>query len=398
MPSASDAGAPSVFMKFVEDDVLAEMGRLLFHLVQTFASNGYRVSLQRLAALDRPQPGRPYLELIARLPNVSIVDGIPQLSSDCLYIFDREDRACARMPWRKKVRVRFDIFSSYALASLRGNDPLLMPYPLHPLQYSPDLPARLAACRAADRRVRVFFAGDTRGYKKNRIHFPAPKLTRSEILDTVRTVLQGETIVVQDEPGLRDILSGDYQRKVVIVDGAHVRVSPADWLTALSQADFFLAPPGYVMPMCHNIVEAMAAGSVPITNYPEWFTPSLTHMQTCVAFDDAADLVAQLTGVLAMSSSEVDALRANVTAYYDDHLRTEHLIGRIEARPQHELTLLMITDGGVARSPSRLNQNSVLLRHGPWPSHRVWGPPLHRLLAPRTRDTDPERSRQPSQL
>ena len=43
------------------------------------------------------------------------------------------------------------------------------------------------------------------------------------------------------------------------------------------------------MPMCHNIIESMAVGVIPITNYPEWFDPDLEHMKNCIVFDDQKD-------------------------------------------------------------------------------------------------------------
>ena len=81
-------------------------------------------------------------------------------------------------------------------------------------------------------------------------------------------------------------------------------IDPEDWLPDLSKTDFFICPPGFCMPMCHNVIEAMAVGAIPVINYPEWFNPTLRHMENCIVFDDRNDLVMKIEEILDMGQQE----------------------------------------------------------------------------------------------
>jgi hypothetical protein len=105
------------------------------------------------------------------IKGVTLTDRIPANTADLIYLYDRQDREAGSHPWRKKVHVKYDIFARYWLGR-----PIVMPFPLHPAHAGPDLPQRLEDLRSSKRKMRVFFAGDTNGYVRNRIHYPAEKL------------------------------------------------------------------------------------------------------------------------------------------------------------------------------------------------------------------------------
>jgi hypothetical protein len=161
----------------------------------------------------------------------------------------------------------------------------------------------------------------------------------------------------------------------VILDTTALRVPDEDWLTVLSKVDFFLAPPGIVMPMCHNSIEALAVGAVPVINYGEWFHPKLESMRNCVAFDDQESLIHGLEAVLAMEEAPIAEMRKQAIAYYDAHLSIESFMASIESRVERKIEVLIITERYVAQNAHRLRGSSLLMR-GP-PNRSVLG----RLLA-----------------
>src|SRR5207237_7600284 len=110
---------------------------------------------------------------------------------------DEEDRTLGARAWRKKIKVRFDVFSPYWF-----KQPMLLPYSVHPVHTGPDLRDRLQKYRASERKMRIFFSGDREGYVRNRIRYPRPKLAR---LDVINAILQGmgeKVLLVQDEANL----------------------------------------------------------------------------------------------------------------------------------------------------------------------------------------------------
>ena len=128
-----------VFARFTGNDILGEMGRLLYSILNIFSTNGYEVKLFdniNFSELDK------YGQLVPSMTNLTLVDTVPDNSSHMFYLFDGEDRTCSRLPWRRKIQIKFDVFSSYRLSQ-----PLIMPYPVHPLQSGADLPARLEKLR-----------------------------------------------------------------------------------------------------------------------------------------------------------------------------------------------------------------------------------------------------------
>lgn len=105
----------------------------------------------------------------------------------------------------------------------------------------------------------------------------------------------------------------------VLCETQRSKIPPERWLEAMAKGDFFLACPGVGMPLCHNLVEAMAVGAVPILQYSRYLSPELQDGVNCLSFDDEASLKAVVARVLAMGDDEVRTLRAGVKAYFDQN-------------------------------------------------------------------------------
>lgn len=344
---------PVVFAKFLDDDILSEYGRLLFSLLNAFASSGYAIKLHD--NLQQKNLGK-YGQLALSLNQLTLTDAIPGNTETVIYLFDQEDKAAGKYHWRKKIQVRFDIFSAYWLG-----EPILMPYPIHPVHTGPDLHERLEKCRSSTRKLRIFFSGDSEGYTKNRIRYPGEKLPRLEIINAILHGMRPETLaVLRDEERLHGLLTSGYSNKFILTE--QFRIHDKHWLDIIAQSDFFLCPPGYVMPMCHNAIEAMAVGSIPIINYPEWFSPHLTDMENCIVFSDKISLIDKLETVLAMDEGQIAAMRAEVLHYYESHLLPSSFVRRIESIQRQKQVVLMITDANVVRNSSRLGRHSFLVR------------------------------------
>ena len=346
--------APVVFAKFLNREILGEMGRLLFCLLNAFTLSGYRVKLANNlppAALDK------YGRMACSLQNVSLTDDIPAETSQMIYLFDEEDRAGGARTWRKKVQVRFDVFSPYWFSR-----PILMPYPVHPVHAGADLQERLQKLRGREKKMRVFFSGDKEGYVKSRVHYPKPKLPRLDVINTIVEGMATKVLPIQSEGHLDSACAHGYVNKCLIMDQNQSRIDETRWLQTLATSDFFLCPPGFVMPMCHNTVEAMAVGAIPIINYPEWFDPHLEHLKNCIAFEDRQDLLDKLNDVLEMDETAIARLRQRVIDYHDHYLAPASFVRRIESSGRGKVVVLVITDANVTKHASRLNARSILMR------------------------------------
>ena len=353
-----------LFVKFTEEDILLEQGRLLFSLLSAFSSAGYRISLFDNLPVDKL--GK-YAKPVFSLKNLTVTNSLPENIQHCTYLFDREDRALQKHPWYKKIMVRYDVFSPYWFRK-----PVIMPFPLHPLHNTPDLDKRLQDYRSARKNMKIFFSGDTKGYSQNRIQYPKAKLPRLAVINTILERMGDDVIQVSKPSDLSDLRDAPYVNKCVIVDTNKIWVDSKDWLGDLARADFFLSPPGIVMPMCHNLIEAMAVGTIPVTNYPEWFDPDLRHMENCIVFDNQEDLINKIQLAMHMDETQMAKIRMNVIDYYETHLKPGVVIHRLESSSASTTPLLMYLERNVARNFSKLNRNSILICGTTFAEEKEW--------------------------
>lgn len=345
-----------LYAKFLTDAILVEQGRLLYALLYAFSRAGYQIEL--FDGFAHHQLGRCG-KLVPDMPGVTMTQAPPSHPERSIYLYDVEDASLAALAWAKKVRINDDIFSPYC-----GKYPMILPYAMHPRQTGGDLDEKLARLRTQRRTMRIFFSGDTKDYGRNRIRYPAPKLPRLEIVNILKERLADHVALIQEVPARDRLLEDErpYIDRCVIMDTSRIWIEEPDWLDTLARSDFFLSPPGIVMPMCHNIIEAMAVGTIPITNYPEWLRPNLVHMQNCIVFDDEADLIRKVQLALSLNESEIARMRANVIDYYRKHLDPRTFVGELEARPERNITVLLYTENNVRDNWARLNRHSVLIR------------------------------------
>lgn len=359
----------SLYARFRGPEIFLEQGRLLFSLLNTFSQSGYRISLHPDLG---EQPLEKYGQMIHGLPDLLLSEQPPASSTEAIYLYDHPVDALVRRPWAKRIQVRFDLFSPFW-----RNDPIIMPFPMHPMQSGIGRDT-LLAFRTQTRKMRVFFSGDTEHYRRVWVRYPKVKLPRETIIQAVQKGMGAERVVVENANDLKQLLSGPYLNRIVLTASSQVRIDFADWLPTLSRADFFLSPPGIVMPMCHNIIEAMAVGTIPITNYPEWLDPPLRPGLDCLAFDDLDDLYAVLRRALSMAAEEIAAMRARVIDYYEQYLRPDRFVARVETHPGPMVPILMYTERNMALNARKLGRHSILIQGTAHPRPRtLW----RRLLA-----------------
>jgi hypothetical protein len=345
---------PAVFVSFRGNEIHAELGRYVFTLLNAFATSGYTILLADNTPVERLGL---YAAQARSFPGVSVTTTVPDRTSEKIYLFDVEDRDAGKRKWLRKIQIRFDVFSPHWFRRA-----ILMPFPIHPVHVTPDLRDRLTRLRSGKRRMRVFFSGDMEGYTQRHIRYPGPKLPRLDVINSVRQQLGDRVLFVRDQDTLDGVLAADYVSKCVILDTTKLRIPDQDWLTVLSMSDFFLAPPGIVMPMCHNSVEALAVGAIPVINYGEWFDPPLQSLRNCVAFDQVESLISGLQAVLATDEAQIADMRVRAITYYDSVLSTRAFMTRIESSANRNIDVLIMTERYVAQNAHRLTSRSLLIR------------------------------------
>jgi hypothetical protein len=358
-----------LFAKFNGPELFLEQGRLIFSVLHAFAIGGVKIHLFDNFTdkqLDK------YGKLVYDIKGLTPTKTVPANPAQFLFLYDKPDELLHKHIWSKAVQVRFDMFSSFLTSN-----PIIMPFPMHPV-HSGTTAHDLERLRTRERQLRIFFSGDTNGYGREWVHYPKTKMPRLPIVNCIKERLSDSLVVVHDISVLDGFKRKGYSRKCVITASSEVRTADADWLATLAQADFFLSPPGIVMPMCHNIIEAMAVGTIPITNYPEWLDPHLENMKNCIVFDDCDDLIAKLRQALAMEPHEIVRMRANVIDYHDRHLRPQTFADRVQGSPDKYVPILIYTERNMARYAKKLGRHSILMQGTAKPREGHW---FKRILA-----------------
>ena len=248
-----------------------------------------------------------------------------------------------------RVACRYDAMWTlrYVLAPEPPGDPLAchLPYQMSPmLLMSQGEPRGLDKLRASPRPIRILFAGSTTKELYDRVDYLGGrfgKQTRWALLEHLRS--HGRLVEVTSRRELDRLIARGCSSGMVMVDSARVEVSPETWLELLATADFFFCPPGQIMPLCHNIVEAMAVGTIPITNYAEWLLPPLVDSREALVFDTLPSLDTAVGRALAMDRDDIARMRLAVSGYHDEHLDCRRVAKRLAAR-RHEPLRLTITD------------------------------------------------------
>jgi hypothetical protein len=217
---------------------------------------------------------------------------------------------------------------------------IFAPYFAHPEFYKVGLHNVVCAMRRRDRNIRIFFAGTISDSAYSE-HFRFPILRRHEIL---------RHIISNFEWAIRTEIDINETQPILLVATSDIRdtvskhkFSIGSYIDAMSRSDFFICPPGWLMPHCHNLIEAMSVGTIPITNYHSFMRPSLTPDVNCLAFSTLDELEIAINRALCMDVGEIERLREAVTTYYDEHLEPASFGKKIVERPA-EISEIVVND------------------------------------------------------
>ena len=100
----------------------------------------------------------------------------------------------------------------------------------------------------------------------------------------------------------------------------------------LTKFDFFLALPGIIIPQCHNLIEAMSAGCIPVLHscYAKLLVPNLEHGVNALIYNDLDELNVLILSGFLLSEKEVLKLRLNCINYYKINLTPMQVVSKIE--------------------------------------------------------------------
>ena len=306
-------------------------GRYYFSLVRDLIDAGYfpvfTAHRQTLSTF-----GTSRMKALLLEERLGVVRFLDELREPYFLITDRD--AAAPSNARRVVKV------SYEQRLCRTDDEMAFPVFVHP-RITTEVKLPYAYEVEAERPARIFFGGNTEEgkYDKHVIRDVYRMLSRREMLEETRAAMSPE-MIHRPQDAVEWLASQEFH-PFVLCETQRCKIPQERWLDALAKADFFLACPGVGMPLCHNLIEAMAAGSVPILQYARYLSPELEEGVNCLTFHDEGSLREAISRIAVMNPDEIIALRKNVRSHYEAYLAPGRFAKRLLEGPRHELTLLI---------------------------------------------------------
>lgn len=231
----------------------------------------------------------------------------------------------------------------------------VMPYPMHHRTLGSLANINLQGLRHAERRKSVFFAGKLKkSYRVSEIENQFGVVNRGSLIDAIKQQLS-EHIQPVDSTNVAKQRSTS-RISIELFDSTQDSITPNDWLPTLARYSFFLCCPGVCQPMCHNVIEAMSVGTIPLLEYADRFSPILVDGVNAICFRGTSGLVDAIDRIDSLSYNEIATMRQHVIAHYETHLRGDRFLASLRdqsfAEPNRIISLPFHNENYFVAEPS----------------------------------------------
>lgn len=205
-----------------------------------------------------------------------------------------------------------------------------LPYIMHPTNYlQPE-------SEILPKNIGILISGnfDEKIYNTNVISDNFGLLNRWQIYQEI--IKHDMSLLVSGNELISDLNTGKFKASLVLMKWQSGAIPIEKWRYYLSSAKFLFCAPGMTMPMCHNVLEAMSVGVIPILNYQHWLNPSLINMQNCLEYQSVEDIQPVIDLALNIDEITYRRLQTSVVDYYQSYYK----IYDLEANRFKKLILL----------------------------------------------------------
>ncbi|MGG6269230.1 hypothetical protein ACQ4M3_40120 [Leptolyngbya sp. AN03gr2] len=243
-----------------------------------------------------------------------------------------------------------------------SDEAFMLPYSVHPALLQGRFIEEIQQLRQQQRFISILFSGNTKPHAQFRYfieqYYQVPSRDRT-VEYLART--QRNTIEISTPKQRDQIITNpaQYQNNSVVL--CTCKGLAENWLKELATAKFFLALPGLYMLMCHNAIEAMSVGCIPILCYENWFSPALVHRKNCLTYRCIEELPELIESVAQMSEAEISGMRTAVIEYFDRYLAPQSIANFIKAHPGR---LNLYVNNEETKVLQQLTPDSILYQGG----------------------------------
>jgi hypothetical protein len=178
----------------------------------------------------------------------------------------------------------------------------------------------------------LFMSGniDSRYYSKldSNPHFEMP--SRLKIFNYLRS--QSSYHTLNSMVDWQYFMRNPINKVVIIIDKSTQFSLPfKEHKIGLCNFQFYLAMPGIEVPESHNLIEAIKNGCIPIIHeeYAKLMNPPLIDGQNAIIYRELCQLNNTIQNAFKISKEEINLIRKNVIAYYENYLNPKVIVNRI---------------------------------------------------------------------
>jgi hypothetical protein len=285
----------------------AKMVRYLYNMSMALVEAGHHVKIK--ANLFLIGNLYDYANWVLTTPNIFITKKNPKSGE---IILTTEEN---------KYPLSIHVDLNYYSRNINIQNECIVPLSMHPSFYRFGYLDQLPQLQLIKKSILVFFAGSfsEKHYNSQLLHLFQNMPTRMELL----SVLQSNEILnvhfpENSEEAFAAINNSD--NKILIINRSKAPIYPDEWLKILAKAFFFIAFPGTTIPFCHNLVEALAVGCIPILSYAHQMPAGLQDGFNCLIYSDKVDFIEKITQAYYMDNSKKNEMSQNALHYYNNTL------------------------------------------------------------------------------
>lgn len=224
----------------------------------------------------------------------------------------------------------------------RAQDPnnYYVPICMHPNSYSMDL----SAYGKLDNKIyRAFFTGSINKFEYQQI-------TRDGKFNCLDRYSLYHLIIRAKELDCKFLKDASSTEGILLNDVFEYPLGPKAYFQLLDSSYFFINLPGVSMPLCHNLIEALYCGTIPILDqeYASYFHPTFEHQKNALIYTGVDDLI-HLLQKIQEKEYTLDQLRKmsfEAKHYYEQYLSPHAVVENI-LNASHKNIYLLGTQNSV---------------------------------------------------
>jgi hypothetical protein len=309
-------------------------GRYMHHIITDFEEQGYHICFTNRFRFLATFTEKTYKKLLLN-HSYSIIPPAPSYPQASVVVTDVEHSPAS--PNQNVIVVDYE--EKLPIPSERNA--FTLPFFMHPRVHDSGQLNLLKPTEliSKERSMKILFAGNDKYPTYDNPLLPSRYgiLSRHRCLETLRQNLPTEQFY--KPTAYENLFASPHEPAFTLSSYPSCKIPQKFWLETVAKSDFYLATPGVHMPFCHNLIEALAVGSIPILQYPQYLQPHLEHSKNCLVFDDVESLTAIVEFAMTASPDEIERLRKGAMQFYEDYLRPGSFAKKMLDHNSNKLTL-----------------------------------------------------------